>query len=214
MARDPRKQQRKVERRKAKAKAKRKALAQRKAQGLADHLARAATMPILHCRAGSTIWDDGLGPLVVSRELSANSVAAAVFLLDVYCLGVKDVWSALFNRAEYDLRFFPEAFSRSDPVDMQPECARKLVEGAVAYAADLGFAPGGDYRRSRMIFGDIDPNACTRTFTYGRQGKPFFVAGTHDSAVRCRDILATLEARCGPDGFDYLIGADRLPASW
>ena len=104
MARDPRKQQRKVERRKAKAKAKRKALAQRKAQGLADHLARAATMPILHCRAGSTIWDDGLGPLVVSRELSANSVAAAVFLLDVYCLGVKDVWSALFNRAEYDLR--------------------------------------------------------------------------------------------------------------
>ena len=54
--------------------------------------------------------------------------------------------------------------------EVHPACARKLVEGAEAYALDLGFYPHGDYGVAKKIFGDIDKELCPRSFTFGREG--------------------------------------------
>jgi hypothetical protein len=75
----------------------------------------------------------------------------------------------------------------------------------VAYAQDLGLAPHPDYTLVQQIWGDVDASACTTHFEFGREGKPFFVAGPHDTPGRCRTIIATLIQRCGIDGFHYLV---------
>ena len=60
-------------------------------------------------------------------------------------------------------------------------------------------------------------SASTETFEFGKDGKPLFVAGPHDSPERCHQILMTLEESCGINGFHYLIpqaeSAEFLPES-
>ena len=88
---------------------------------------------------------------------------------------------------------------------LHPTCARKLVEGAEAYAHDLGFQPHPDYQVARRIFGDLDATACPTHYTFGKDGKPCFMSGPYDTPARCRKIIDTLTQRCGPEGFHYTV---------
>jgi hypothetical protein len=89
--------------------------------------------------------------------------------------------------------------------DVSPACARKIVEGAVEYARALGLHPHPDYHKTKGIFGDIDAGECPDEFEFGKDGKPFFIAGPNDTPERCRQILRALEQARGPGGYDYLI---------
>jgi hypothetical protein len=146
-----------------------------------------------------------MGSVLLSRQLPDGRVAVAVFLLDVYCLGVKDAIAQILHRSTYESEFVRKTRSQFTVRPMSPAAVRKLVEGAVAYAADLGIAPHPDYHKAKLLFGDIDPAECAEEFTYGKDGKPFFVAGPHDTPERCQQIMSTLTHRLGQDGFTFLI---------
>ena len=204
MVLDPRKLQKKKELRNAKQKAKKKALVREKTLGIAARLQIGATAPILDSFTTDTLWQQGMGQLLVSRQLPGGQVAFGVFLLDIYCLGVKDAFCNIVPRDSYDdLR--DKLLRQGRKAELSSPCARKLVEGAVAFARDLGFLPHPVYEKARHIFGQIDPAECSRTFEYGKDGKPFFIAGPHDSSARCRQIVGTLHKRCGEGAFDYVI---------
>ena len=215
MAKDPRKRQKKLQRQKAKDKARKRALAERTSTDLAVRLQRAADAPFLHCCATSDLFDRGMSNVLISREVGGGDVAFASFLIDMYCLGVKDVFLGVTTRQDYEWQVFATMSREYEIVNLEPAAARKLIEGAVQFAADAGLQPHRDYRKAKRIFGDIDPAACTEEFTYGKQGRHFFFAGPHDSPTRCRQIIETLTKRCGPDGFDYMMASsepDFIPA--
>ena len=205
MAVDPRKRQKKLERKKAKQKAERRDLARREPQGMALRLASAARYPVLHCCMVSELWEKGIGNVLISRQLPRGEVAFVAFLVDVYCLGVKDVILQVAPRASYQEKMYDRLADRYELTSLKPECARKLVEGAVQYALDLGLSPHPDYRVAKAIFGDVSPEACRESYTYGKDGKPFFFAGPYDDHARCTYILRSLHEHCGPDGYHYVL---------
>jgi len=205
MAKDSRKRQKKLDRRKAKAKAKKTALARQASPGTAVRLEEAAAAPILHCYTTDALWDGGISSVLISRKLKSGHVAFVVFLVDVYCLGVKDVTVGVVPRSRYDWQVHGKLSEEYRLVKLKPEAARKLVEGAVEYARGLGLQPHPDYRKVRPIFGDIDADCCTEEFVYGKDGKPYFFAGPYDSPWRCKQIIRTLTDHCGPDGFYYTV---------
>jgi hypothetical protein len=205
MAIDPRKRQKKLERRKAKQKAERRELARRQSRGLPARLREASTAPILHCSISDEIWHEGIGQVLVSRQLKNGAVAFAVFLVDIYCLGVKDVFTDIVPRASYDLKIYNKIVRQSALKSAPPERACKLVEGAVRYASALGLPPHPDYATAELIFGDVAAEACAEEFAYGKDGKPFFFAGPNDDSYKCQQILRTLEKHCGPGGYTYVI---------
>src|SRR5436309_16052491 len=59
--------------------------------GLAGQVRRAAGAPSQHCLLSKALFDDGMGTLLLARGLTPYDVALGTFLLDLYCLGVKDV---------------------------------------------------------------------------------------------------------------------------
>ncbi len=65
-------------------------------------------------------------------------MAFAIFVVDVYCLGIKDVIVKFYARDLYEQ--CRAKYEDSNPmIPIEPEVARKLVEGAVQYAHALGF---------------------------------------------------------------------------
>jgi hypothetical protein len=211
VALDPRKRQKKLAKKRAKRKAN--ALDHRHSQQGKTSLyvpmefELGARGPILECLMPEEIFDSGMGQVIVSRTTGGGMVAAGVFLLDTYCLGVKDAFPMLQPRAAYE-NFIGQTDRQSRLVQIEPAYARKLVEDAVAYARDLGFEPHEDYRLARKVLQDIDATVCTEQFTFGKDGKPFFVSGPNDSPQRSRRIIETLERRCGAGGYHHMIGLD------
>lgn len=205
MALSPQKRQKKLEKQKAKRQAEKRALARRDSGSVAYRMGRCAAAPVLHSCVTDSLWIQGMGNVLFSRELPSGEVALAMFLVDAYCLGVKDAWGKIVSREEYNLGIYKRLGERDTLVDLTPEAARKLVEGAVAYARDLGFEPHSDYQAAQQIFGTLSTDGCTEEFTYGKDGKPYFIAGPHDTPWRCDEIIQTLLRRLGPGGFGIVI---------
>jgi hypothetical protein len=199
------KRQKKLERRAAKRKQRHKSLVKQKNRGLSERLVAAARSPVLHSYISETVWNDGLGGVLLSRELPNGEVAFGHFLVDLSCMGVKDVFGRVVSRAEYN-RFVDEVNDHYELLQATPADARNLVEGAVEYAQGLGLEPHPDYQRVALIFGDIDRNEAQKQFEFGGpDGKPHFLAGPNESPQRCYQILSILEHTCGKDGFNYTI---------
>jgi hypothetical protein len=155
------------------------------------------------------LFDSGCGCLVVSRFKADGRVEAGFFLLDVFCLGVKDAGFHRFDSvADYQESLLDRLFPDEDQVRMTPAAARKLAEDAISYARGLGFSPGADYRKASRVFGGITTADCDEQFMFGKDGKPLYIQGPSDSPARVERILRALEARCGEGGYHYIVAAD------
>src|SRR5205823_995245 len=84
-------------------------------------------------------------------------------------------------------------------------CARKLVEDAVAYAAKLSFAPHPDYKAACRVLGGLDAGGCETVFTFGQDGKPFYIQGPHDSPAFAQRVMNSLASRCGEGNYHYIL---------
>jgi len=169
-----------------------------------------AQHPIHECLIPSTLFDDGIGNIIWSRRLPGGQIAISGFVLDCFCLGVKNALFGCVSEGEYE-QGFKAGLGRNPSAVLQtlhPSCLRKLIEGAVDYAAELGFSPHRDYHKAKGIFGDVDATACPTSFQYGKDGKPFYIRGPNEGLKEAEQIVAQLDRRCGKDNYDYLIMAE------
>jgi hypothetical protein len=176
----------------------------RKLGSMASQIALAANAPIHECLIPANLFERGIGNLVFSRSLPGGRMTLAMFLLDVFCLGVKDTFFAVVGRDEYDRRL--RSWRESESLQrLDPACLRKLVEGGVVYARELGFNPHADYVVVHKIFGDVEAAACPSHFQYGHAGKPFYISGPHETPTQVRTIVDQLQRRLGSGNFEYLV---------
>jgi hypothetical protein len=155
--------------------------------------AAAVRAPIADVLVPASLFEVGIGTVWISRLLPDGRYALAGILVDTYCLGVKNALFKIFEGTEYP-GFLDgmQVGSGGELVRQEPAYARKLVEGAIAYAGNLGFAPHPDYRVAGLIFGDIDPAECPVDFTFGLNGRPMYIEGPDDSPAMQRRILTQL----------------------
>jgi hypothetical protein len=151
-------------------------------------------------------WDDvDLGPdgpagialVLVARTARHDRVTACGFLLDTFCLGVKNVVGPEAMRRR-DLSAFVRTYFMAFPAPGLPapiELAQHLVLGSVAFAGTLGFSAHPDFGAARSHLGKLD-EPCAIAF--GREGRPLYVAGPFDDPIA---ILQTLSTAVGNDGF-------------
>jgi len=165
--------------------------------------AAAATSGIDYCMITDGIFDIGIGNVILARTKPSATVASALFLLDVHCLGVKDAAYTETTREKFFGTVAAFGQSAGLSVDIDPACARKIVADAVAYADRLGFAPHADYPAAEALFGDVDAGACATEHVFGMDGKPFFTAGPLDNSASVRRVLRVLTHSVGEGNFDY-----------
>ena len=74
-----------------------------------------------------------------------------------------------------------------------PACLAKIVKGAVEYAQSFGFPPHPDYRHASTLLEGIDPSTCPNQFTFGRDGKPFYIQGPNESLAQAEAITQRVQ---------------------
>jgi hypothetical protein len=149
---------------------------------------------------------DGLVGVLIAREDRHQKVSVCGYLLDVYCLGVKNALGPdRMRRGElpsFARSFFGAWGTRGVPAPI--ELARELVFGAVEYARALGFAPHPDFERASGQLGAWDGPSAIR---FGRDGKPCFTQGPYDDPAA---VLRTLEESVGSGNFHFTVSIGSL----
>jgi hypothetical protein len=174
-------QQKKVAKQKAKREGKRSELMRRTSTDPTVRLQHAEKWPVVEALVGADLWRDGIGYLLIARQEAAGRLIFAVYLVDVYCLGVKNAfWQAGTLGDFKDVIRKTEKTQVMTPIS--PAGLVKIVKGAVEYARSYGFRPHPDFRHAAILMEGIDPATCSREFTFGRDGKPFYIQGPNESA--------------------------------
>ncbi len=164
------------------------------------------TKPPPEAYVSEKLFDLGIGYVVVSRfKAGGLLVESGIFLLDVFCLGVKNCHFSERSNLDYQAQVL-RRLSANDPLKkLEPACGRKLVEDAAAYAQNLGFAPHRDFKKACRVFGGIDPGACTTVFTFGKDGKPFYIRGSSETEAQAERFVNHLRRVCGEDNYHFLM---------
>lgn len=196
-------QQKKLAKQKAKRAEKRSHLVQRDSKDPTIRLRPAEKWPVVQALVGEDLWTDGIGYLVIARQEAEGRLIYAFFLVDVYCLGVKNAfWDA---GSSGDFQGMIGKLKREQSMtSISPACLVKIIEGAVEFARSYGFHPHPDFRHAAMLLNGIDSATCAQEFTFGRDGKPLYIQGPYESPVQAEAIMERIQAAGG----DYLITVD------
>lgn len=158
-----------------------------------------AASPIVACTVTENFESIGISTLTVARKLSLGRYGIAVFLLDLWCLGVKDAFFRVADADDYEF-YLGGIESVGGAAPIEPARARRLLRDAVAYGASNGFSPPAEFAEVERIFGDVA--VAEATFSFGDNGRPHFVVGPDETRSRAEHIRANLEQRWGRDGYD------------
>lgn len=153
----------------------------------------------------------GVAGVLVARRDRPRRVSVGGYLVDVYCLGVKNALGPRVMKdddlASFRRSFFEGFADAGPPLEAPLDLARHLVCGAVDYARGLGFEPHPDYA---PVAGHLGRWEQASAITFGRDGVPYYVQGPYDNGS---SVLRTLNRTVGQDNFRFIAGAEAA-AGW
>ena len=189
-------EQTKLAKQRAKRDNRRRQLARRNSPDPTIRLKSVDHWPIVAALVPENLWTIGIGQLIITRRMPDGRFACAIFLVDVFCLGVKDAdWKVVGPSEFQSLR---NQMEQVHPLrEVTPEYFAKLVNRAVDYGQSLGFAPHRDFRHAQRLMAGIDPSQCPDEFEFGQDGRPLYIRGPFESLERARFIAGRVAALGG-----------------
>jgi hypothetical protein len=167
---------------------------------------RARDYPLLECLISSN-WqkedDMGLIEVLVAREQPDGEVCFGLYLIDKFCLGLKNTLAKVgVPLAEYRREVRNTIFHGAKPKECPPELAHQMIYSAIDYAAQFGFEPEKDWALTQYLVvprGELEE---PYHLEFGKDGKPFFIAGPYDNVQR---ILRQLDKTAGQGNYHYIV---------
>ncbi len=152
-------------------------------------------------------WEEnGMATITVSKQMAGGNFIIGFYLLDYFCLGVKNTsYKFNLNKHEYD-EFIEMLYSRNGPaVRHDTAFVHNLIFGALDYAEELGFPPNKDFKITEYL---LNPDLISDEIDdleFGKDGKPLFIQGPSDNAAK---ILGILNKTVGEGNYDFIAAND------
>lgn len=170
---------------------------------------QARNFPIVDCwisdnwQAGYEDEDEGLVQVLISRQQPDGNICLGFYLIDTFCLGLKNtLFEAGLTQTQYQREVPDMFFIEQSAEKCDPELAHQMIYAGVDYAAKFGFTPHKDFSRTQYLLIPRGELPEPYDLTFGKDGKPFFVAGPYDDV---KAIVKRLEQTAGPGNFNYLV---------
>ncbi len=164
---------------------------------------RLKNLPYHECYINAEYKERGLAQILISKKQASGKYAYAIFLLDVYCLGLKNcMYNFNFDDFEYeqmkDKLFSSEGFMLLDIV-----AAHNLIYGTIDAAEEIGFKPHKDFAITEHILNPDLIDDGIDDIELEKDGKILYISGPYDNVDR---ILQTLYRTVGEGNFDFMDG--------
>ena len=161
---------------------------------------KARSLEIGTCYVTDNMKSVGEGHVIVTRRHKGGKVSVAFYLVDIWCLGVKDSF--------YRLRMDEDEFEQmlGDYKLGLRECsyeeAHNWVFGAIAFAEEAGIEPDKSFNLTQYMLEEDDDDIPLIEYEYGENGQHLLVAHSKLEASR---YLPLLEKNLGKDNYKYII---------
>lgn len=208
MAKDPRRQQNAAMKKRRKDKERKKRANQEKYSHRTpeQNIRHAREYPIFECFINKDWREKGHAVILLSRRQNDDDVLFGVYLVDLYCLGLKNTYcNANFTTLAYEWQVRERVFGDQEMEECSPKLAHAIIYGGMDYAADLGFAPQRDFDMSRYVLEARESLTDLPAVEFGHEGKPLYIAGPDDDVER---IMNQLKRRLGEENFTFIIPVD------
>jgi hypothetical protein len=162
---------------------------------------KGSLLPFHECLVNQDWNETGMAVVVISKKMPSGKLIVGSYLLDAYCLGLKD---ALFKFALDDIGyagFLEELNQRYSMAKCDLNFAHNLIYGAIDFAEDAGFAPNKDFKIMEHLLNPDLIDAGIDELEFGKNGKPLYVAGPYDDVNR---IISILEKNVGTGNYEYI----------
>lgn len=157
--------------------------------------------PVHECLIDKKWQDLGMAQILLSRRQPNGKLMFGVYLVDIYCLGLKNTFcDANFSQQEYR-RLKLETFKGAVMVPSSPGEVSKIIFGAIEYAEKLGFKPHKDFDLSHYVLKGLPIDEYDLKTEFGYKGEPFYVAGPDDDFEA---IMKALRNNLGEGNFRFV----------
>lgn len=138
------------------------------------YLDNARAYPIYGCWIMEGWQESGITPVVVARLQGDGRVMFGVYMVDFYCLGIKDA----YTRTDYSRQRFERDLPKlcvNKPLACSVEFAHELIYGALEYAEKIGFKPHPDFfqMKADLLLDPPDAHLRENKIVFGHYGNTF-----------------------------------------
>jgi hypothetical protein len=145
--------------------------------------------------------EEGIATVLLSRKEPSGKITLAIFLVDTFCLGIKNAsYKCHLYQEEYE-ELKEQAFGGYGYRKEDLVFVHNLIYGALDFAEDIGFKPHSDFAVAEYVLDPERVDEGINEIEFGKDGKPFFIAGPYDNISR---IIKTLERNVGTGNFDVV----------
>lgn len=163
----------------------------------------ARKLELLKCWKSDT--SEGMGHFVVARQRKNGTLVVGVYLIDLYCLGLKDTFYSEFeDLGDLNKKLIEASRGIVDFEEIESNLCFNYIYGAIEYAEDIGFQPHKEFKVTEYILDEVDDIEFV-DIEFGHKGQPMFIAGEDDNVTQ---ILATLDKTVGEGNYEYVLGED------
>ena len=172
---------------------------------------RARSLEIYECLINNEWAESGIANVIVTRKHTNGNFTTALYLVDLYCLGVKDS-IFLFNVGEDEYHKQLNAVCAMDEfIKIDYILAHNIIFAAIEFAGDYGFSPAKTFTNITQYLLEEDKDEIELIdIECGLHGKPAYFEGPYDDKAKVNRILQQLERTAGKGNYNYtlVIGED------
>ncbi|MEE9294500.1 MAG: hypothetical protein V3W34_06015 [Phycisphaerae bacterium] len=128
--------------------------------------------------------EDGKAAIYCLRAVPGGGHALAAFLVDLWCIGLKDAWGRLDITADEFKHQVSRMRENMEIIRIEPELAKRIVAGGVRFAKENGFRLPRRYERWVALLGGVGAVNSADLTDFGKDGKLFYVGTTEDLSQR------------------------------
>ncbi len=172
---------------------------------------KARTLPVYECLVRSDWEETKMTTVTVARNHTNGNITVCSYLVDLFCLGVKDSMY-LFNVPVQQYQEFKEKVNgEMEMTEVDYTLAHNIVYAGIEFAEEFGFKPHNDYESvTKYMLEEDTEDIELIEIECGNNGKPLYMRGPFEDDAMARKIIAQLEKNAGPGNYDFVDGFDEF----
>ena len=163
---------------------------------------KARTLPVGKCYIAPPDWQEsGMAHVIVTRVRPSGNLVMASFLVDTFCLGVKDA-GYHENMTPYDFEQYLDNYKNGMGLEeISYNEAHNIIYGAMAFAEEGGIKPSKEFDPAGYILEEDTDDIPLIEYDFGKNGKHFLIVNPERKEM---PYYHTLKKNLGDD-FEYVM---------